>query len=122
MELCPTQKEDKFYAFPYLQNKYKNWLKPEITQINLLHKSGSCYLEITCELPEPKDPDEKQKLVQEIDMSFISCFSEASDSIFQDAKTLIEEFDAYSIINTLPLFTEAACELINNSYHANKNS
>ena len=106
------KKVSKFNAFPYLYENYAQWLRPEITSINLFHNSGKCYLEIVSNLPQPKDPDEKQKLIQEIDLSFISCFLCASESIFDDAKTFIEDLDPISIINTLPLFTDAACKCI----------
>ncbi len=101
----------KFYAFPYFYKNYSLWLKPEIIEINLLHEYGKCYLEIISKLPQLNDPDENQKLIQKIDLSFISDIG--SESIFQDAKIFIEEFDPYSIIMTLPIFTESACEFIN---------
>jgi hypothetical protein len=112
------RKAKKFYAFPYLYEKYGQWLRAEIIEINLLHNSNAIILEIISNLPQPSDPDESQKLVQEINLSFIFGFEVPADSIFDDAKRLIEDFDPYSIINTLPIFTKEASEFISHFFHA----
>ena len=75
MNNWPIPKQvNKFYAFPYLYEKYGEWLRPEIKEVNLFHHSGKCYLEIVSDLPHLKKLGEQQKLIQEIDLSFISCF------------------------------------------------
>ena len=112
MSVWPFRNATRLSLTEPLTEKFGSWLRPEIVQMSIFHHSGKCFLEIVNRLPKPADPDETQHHVQTIDLSFIADFSVTSESIFDDAKLLVEDLGPYGIINTLPLFTDEASEIV----------
>ncbi|OWZ84106.1 hypothetical protein [Natranaerobius trueperi] len=107
-----------YYA---LKEKYPDYLKPEITSVMMIQSEDDVWLEILEERVE--DVFEKQT-IRKSDLSFIvedeeegEPFFNPEDPIEQNAKRLLEDFSTYSIINTMDLFHEEACERICKKYN-----
>lgn len=111
-----------------LKQKYKEYLKPEITAVSIMQSKETVWLEII-ESIVTDDGFEKQT-IQRTDLAFIvddidtdACYSydcdyekklyfNTSEPIENNAKKFVNEFDLYSIINTTDLFNDSACEKI----------
>lgn len=104
-----------------LKLKYSDYLKPQILSIIMIGTEDAVYLKIV-EIEILNDGLEKQT-TDRINLDFIvdeepdELFFNPKDPIEINARKFIHEFSPYSIINTISLFHDEACEKINKNYH-----
>lgn len=106
-----------------LRLKYKEYLKPEIISIVMIQSEEEVLLE-TIEIEMTEIGLEKQT-IKRINLGFIKdgedCESEeaffnSEDTIECNVIKFIDKFTPYSIVNTVDLFHEEACEKIKKRY------
>lgn len=104
--------------------KYIEYLKPEIISIVMIQSKEDVYLETT-EIETVEGGFEKQT-IKRIDLSFITdgedfeseeLFLNPKDPIEKNVSKFIKGLSPYSIINTIDLFHDEACEKINKKYN-----
>lgn len=93
-----------------IRERFGLLLRGDLKAVHLIHEKQDCYLVVVTQ-----DGDSEGKIDQ-INLDFIDdkngkVFT-TENSIFENARLLVEEFDNVSIINCTPLLTEAASELI----------
>lgn len=120
----PTE-EDVYSAIDItakLQDKYSQWLKPDIVSVRIVQLKERFWLEITQE--EESAGYLVNQTIKRTDLGFICSgdndFFSPKDDVSINASKFLHEFDSYSIINTTDLFHEAGCHEINDEYHKNK--
>lgn len=103
-----------------LKTKYPHFIRPEIIAIRIIQSEERVWLETTVE--NEIAGYLVNQIIMRSDLAFISngennCFFNPSDTVTRNADKFVNEFDAYSIINTTDLFTSEACTLISNNYN-----
>jgi len=111
--------------FDQLKSKYKDYLRPEIISVSLLHNDGAVYIEIA--ESEMLEGGLEKITVRRSNLDAITDFDEDPEkpflyfdpdtSVETNVKKFLEDFDPYSIMNTIDLFHAEACEAINKKYN-----
>ena len=100
----------KVEILPQLEAIYKNYLKPDIKSVKIIHLDNVCFLETTRQTHQ----NLRDEIIERIDLDFIVEGTNGSKfrldkSAKENAKIFIEEMDEYSLIMCTNLFTESAC-------------
>jgi hypothetical protein len=85
-----------------LIHKYPGYLSKDIVAVRIVQPKDRVWLEITTE--EEIAGYLKDQAIKRSDLAFIS------DGVGENANKFVDDFDAYSIINTTDLFNERACK------------
>lgn len=116
---------DNFYEvisiYDSFKKKYKNYIKPEIISISIIQSDDEVLLESI--ESEKLDGGYIKETVSRINLDFVTdgeedeyMFFDPENTIEINVKRFMEEFTPYSIINTMDLFHEKACDEINKKY------
>lgn len=110
--------------FSKLQEKYKQWLKPGIVDVQIVQTDGRVWLEITKETF--KAGSLKDQNITRTDLGFIvdeiaigstpELFFDPKNNVRVNSEKFLSDFDPYSIIMTTDLFHKAACEEIDEKH------
>lgn len=130
----PPEDKDSWYKaisiYSELYGKYSIYLKETIVDVRIVQTEDIVWIEITN--VKFIGDDLMDMIIHRSDLGFISdgCFDEEKedggmyyffdpkDDISLNVQKFINEYDAYSIVNTLELFNDEACEKIVNEYHS----
>jgi hypothetical protein len=112
-----------------LKRKYPNMIRDIIKSVRIYQTRIRCYLEILEEesIQEGRLVDQT---IRRSDLAFIGDISDDTEdvilffnprnSVTENARVFVEEFDPYSIINCTELFTEEAAQQVNDEYHSSR--
>lgn len=96
-----------------LKAKYKDALVPDIVSVRIVQTQERVWLEVTRE--EEIAGYLKDQTIKRTDLAFImgdsynQSFFPTTDTVSENARRFVEDYDAYSIIMTTDLFHEHAC-------------
>lgn len=95
-----------------LRDKYPTYLRLDVATVRIVQVPGRVWLEITTE--EKIAGNLVNQTIKRTDLAFIAnnnaVFFRSEDNVSVNANKLVNDFDAYSIINTTDLFHAAACQ------------
>ncbi len=101
-----------------LRRRFPQWMRPDITGVRLVQKSGNVFLEIT-----EKTGTLADERLTRTDLSFIAGGSDEDDVMFsplrtaeENARLFVDRLDPYSIINCTDLFSEEGCHEVDQRY------
>jgi T5orf172 domain len=123
----PASNESVFQAediFESLKQKYPGYLKPDIVAVRIVQPKDRVWIEITQE--EEIAGYLKDQKITRTDLAFISDGEYDShlfrpeDDVRDNARKFVEDFDPYSIIMTIDLFHDSACNEINEKFNPHK--
>ena len=101
---------------PSLKELYSECLRPDIVSAKIVHLYSVCYLEIT----RRTNPSLNDEIIERIDLDFITNrggrMFNLDKSAEENAEIFLEKLDDYSLVMCTPLFTEEACERIDEEY------
>jgi hypothetical protein len=115
----PSEGNSEYAAVDILDRlvaKCKTDLAPDIVAVRIVQKQDRVWLEVTRE--EEIAGYLKDQLIKRSDLAFImgeecdQSFFPPSDSVLENARRFVEEYDPFSIIMTTDLFHEEACKRI----------
>lgn len=110
--------------FDRLFEKYRVDLKPDIVAVRIVQTHERVWLEVTQE--EEIAGYLKDQTIKRTDLAFImgelhdQSFFPPTDTVSENARRFVDDYDAYSIIMTTDLFHEDACHRIDEDYRRNK--
>ncbi|MGV0104315.1 GIY-YIG nuclease family protein [Nostoc sp. DSM 114160] len=109
-DVAPSNRVD---ILPSIEQKYKDYLKPNIVSIAIVQLTDVCFLEVT-QLTYPKARDQ---IIERMDLSIFGAKSgkmfPTTNPIDINAHRFLDELDDYDLIMTgAPLFTSEACNQI----------
>lgn len=115
--------------FQRLITAYPDWMRSSIVDVRIVQTEERVWLEITEE--ELIGGYLRDQTITRSDLAFISSgdaestpFFRREDTVSENARKFVEDFDSYSIAHTVHLFTQEVCDDIhaNHSPHWNVDS
>jgi hypothetical protein len=110
--VCGAALSNRVEILPSLEQKYREYLKPDIFAVAVVQLPDVCFLEIT----RRSYPHLHDEIIERIDLAIIVSnkgeMFPTTDPIDINAKRFLDKLDAYDLIMTTSLFTKDACKQI----------
>lgn len=99
-----------------LEQKYGNYLKPDIVSVAIVQLLDVCFIEVT----RRTHPNARDEIIERMDLAVFGVFGAdngylfpTTDPVDVNARRFLNELDDYDLIMTgTPLFTDEACQQI----------
>ncbi len=105
-----------------LKAKYPRYLRPDIVAVRIVQVPDRVWLEVTEEREVAGYL--RDQTIHRSDLAFIAnsddLFFRPQDNVQVNASKFVNDFDAYSIINTTNIFHEAGCKEVQLLFNANR--
>jgi hypothetical protein len=112
-KVCDIVLSDRVEILTSLEQKYGNYLKPDIVSVAIVQLSDVCFIEIT----RRTYPNARDEIIERMDLSVFGANDgdkfPSKDPIDVNACRFLNELSDYDLIMTdTPLFTDEACQQI----------
>lgn len=125
----PAQQPDSAFVaesiYQRLMTAYPDWMRPAIVDVRIVQTNERVWLEITEE--EVVGGYLHDQTIRRSDLAFISSgddgatpFFRRDDTVSENARKFVEDFDPYSIAHTVHLYTPEACDYIHVNFSTHR--